>query len=86
MKSTWRRYEVLLPTQFAEERPVPDELLGEAISEVFQRFGAASYETQTIQGHWERGGVVYRDDLVRLFVDVPDTDRNRRWARQFKSR
>jgi len=28
--------------------------------------------------------VLYRDDLVRVVVDVPDSAQNRQWMRQFK--
>ena len=49
-------------------------------------FGAASYETQKVEGHWRHGGVLYRDDLVRLIVDVPDLAKNRRWMKEFKER
>lgn len=54
--------------------------------EVVEYFGAASYETQNVEGHWRHGGVVYRDDLVRLVVDVPDSVSNRRWMKDFKAR
>jgi hypothetical protein len=39
-----------------------------------------------VEGHWRHGAVVYRDVLVRIVVDVPDTDDNRGWMHQFKSR
>lgn len=29
---------------------------------------------------------MFRDDLVRLVVDVPDTEENRIWVREFKAR
>jgi len=48
-------------------------------------FGAASYETQRIEGHWRHGEVLYRDDSVRLTVDVPDLIKNRRWMKEFKN-
>jgi len=50
------------------------------------QFGAASYETQKVEGHWRYGGVLYRDNLVRLIVDVPDSANNRRWMKGFKER
>lgn len=50
------------------------------------RFGAASYETQKVEGHWRHGGVLYRDNLVRVVVDVPDSAKHRRWMREFKAR
>jgi hypothetical protein len=85
MSSNWRRFEVLLPLQFNDGREVPPEWLAEALLEVVDRFGAASYETQKVEGHWRHGGVVYRDNLVRIVVDVPDSEENRNWMKRFKS-
>jgi hypothetical protein len=56
---------------------VPGEWLAEAVLEIVDHFGAISYETQKVEGHWRQGGVVYRDTLVRLVVDVPDSAKNR---------
>jgi hypothetical protein len=86
MSSKWRRFEVLLPLQFNDGRPVPGEWLAEAVLEITDHFGAASYETQKVEGHWRHGGVLYRDDLVRIVVDVPDSTKNRQWMKQFKQR
>jgi hypothetical protein len=86
MSSKWRRFEVMLPLQFNEGQPVPGEWLAEAVLEIVDHFGGVTYETQKVEGHWRHGGVLYRDDLVRLIVDVPDHQKNRRWMRQFKER
>jgi hypothetical protein len=86
MSSRWRRFEVLLPLQFNDGREVPSEWLADAVLEIVDRFGAASYETQKVEGHWRHEGVLYRDNLVRLVVDVPDSAANRRWMKEFKSR
>ncbi len=86
MSSKWRRFEVLLPLQFNDGRDVPTEWLAEAVLEVVAHFGAASYETQKLEGHWRHGGVLYRDNLVRLVADVPDTAENRQWMKEFKGR
>ncbi len=86
MTNKWRRFEVLLPLQFNDGRPVPGEWLAEAVLEIANHFGSATYETQKLEGHWRHAGVIYRDDLVRLVVDVPETTRNRRWRKQFKNR
>jgi hypothetical protein len=32
------------------------------------------------------GGVLYRDNLVRVVVDIRDTPGNRAWVREFKER
>lgn len=86
MNSKWRRFEVLLPLQFNDGRDVPGEWLAEAVLEIVDHFGAVSYETQKVEGHWRQGGVVYRDTLVRLVVDVPDSAKNRKWMKEFKER
>jgi hypothetical protein len=86
MSSRWRRFEVLLLLRFNDGRDVPGEWIAEAVLEIVDHFGAASYETQRVEGHWRHSGVLYRDDLVRVVVDVPDSARNRQWMRQFKER
>ena len=65
MSSRWRRFEVLLPLQFNDGREVPAESLADAVFEIVEKFGAASYETQRIEGYWRHAGVSYRDNLVR---------------------
>ena len=86
MSSSWRRFEVLLPLRLNDGSDVPEALIGEAVFEIVDRFGAASYETQKVEGHWRYGGILYRDDLVRIVVDADDISKNRQWMKQFKSR
>lgn len=86
MSNKWRRFEVMLPLQFNDGREVSPEWLAEAVLEVADHFGAASYETQKVEGHWRHGGIVYRDNLVRVVVDLPDLAKNRRWMKAFKAR
>ena len=86
MSSKWRRFEVLLPLQFNDGSDVPAELLSAAVFEIVDHFGAASYEPQNVEGHWRHSGVLVRDNLVRLIVDMPDIVSNRRWMKQYKER
>jgi hypothetical protein len=86
MSKSWRRYEVLLPLQFNDGSPVPEELIGQTLLELRKKFGALSAETQTIRGHWQHGKNLFRDDLNRVFVDAPDTSENRRWFERMKVR
>ena len=86
MSSKWRRFEVLLPLQFNDGSDVPAELLAEAVLEIVDYFGAASYETQKVEGHWRHGGVIVRDNLVKIVIDTPDSPSNRRWMKQYKDR
>ena len=46
---------MLLPLQFNDGRDVPAEWLADAVLEIVEQFGAASYETQRIEGHWRHG-------------------------------
>jgi hypothetical protein len=86
MPSRWRRFEVLLPLRFNDGRGVPAEWLADAVLEVVEQFGAASYETQTIKGHWRQAGTLYSDDLVQLVIDLPDSTKHRRCMKAFKER
>lgn len=86
MSKSFRRYEILLPQRFNDQQPVPDELFGVTLLEMRQQFGAVSSETQIIRGLWEHQGQSYRDELVRIFVDVEDTLQNRKFFEEFKER
>lgn len=79
-----RRYEILLPLRFNDGSPVSDELVGAVLAQLRERFGAVSFETQTIRGVWQHEGRAYRDDLVRIFADVSDLPEHRDWFRTFK--
>jgi hypothetical protein len=63
-----------VPGRLNDGSPVPDELVGQTIVELRQQFRAISVESQVIRGHWQHQGEEFRDELVRLFVDVPDTE------------
>jgi hypothetical protein len=63
--SALRRYEILLPSQFNDGSPVPQESIADTLAELEQAFGAVSCETQTILGLWRQEGETYRDSLAR---------------------
>jgi hypothetical protein len=86
MDKPYRRYELLLPLRFNDGTPVPNELFAETWLELEQRFGALSVESQQIRGQWTHQGQSYRDQLVRAFVDVLDTEENRQFFISFKER
>ena len=86
MNSKLRRFEILLPLQFNDGREVPPEWLAEAVLEIVENFGAASYETQKVEGHWRHQGIIYRDNLVKIVIDVSDEITNREWMREYKAR
>jgi hypothetical protein len=86
MSKPYRRYEALLPLLFNDGKPVPEDLIADTLLELEQRFGAVSSETQTICGRWQHEGVGYRDDLLRIFVDVPDEPEARQFFAEYKER
>ncbi len=81
-----RRFEVLLPLRFNDGTAVPDEAIADTLLELEQRFGAVSCETQTIRGQWRHAGQSYRDDLIRVFVDVADEPESRQFFVEYKER
>ncbi len=86
MSRSLRRYEILLPLRFNDGRSVPDDLVADSLLELEQRFGAVSSDTQTIRGLWRYEGESYRDDLIRVFVDVADEAEHRQFFLEFKER
>jgi hypothetical protein len=76
----------MLPRQFNDGRDVPPEWISQAVLEIGDHFGAVSYETQVIEGRWQQAGIMYRDNLARIVVDMPDTKANRAWMKAFKTR
>ena len=58
MNSKLRRFEILLPLQFNDGREISGEWIAEAVLEIVENFGAASYETQKVEGHWRHQDVI----------------------------
>ena len=84
MSKLLRRFEVLLPLRLNDGTPVPDAVVADTLIELEERFGAVSCETQTIRGRWRFEGQSYRDDLIRVFVDVDDVPDHREFFVAFK--
>lgn len=86
MNSLQRRFEILLPRRFNDGQPISDELFASTLLELRAKFGAVSSETQTIRGIWEHSGQTYRDELIRVYVDVTDCAENQAYFRELKER
>lgn len=82
--TTLRRYEFRLPLRFNDGQPVPESIIADTVIELEQRFGAVSCETQSIRGLWRFEGHTYRDELIRMYVDVTDTAEHREFFVAFK--
>ena len=84
MSESFRRFEILLPRQFNNGQAVPDELVAETLRELEDQFGAVSCETQIIRGLWRHADEIFRDDLVKVYVDTADSAESRDFFIQFK--
>ena len=86
MSRSFRRFEMLLPQRFNDGQPIPPATFEETLNELKERFGGVSAETQDIQGYSVHRGQPFTDDLVRIYVDVPDTSENRHYFEQLKDK
>jgi hypothetical protein len=84
MSKPFRRYEMLLPLRFNDGDPVPDELIADTLLQLEQRFGAVSCETQATRGYWRHEGQTHRDELIRVYLDVPDLPETHEFFSRFK--
>lgn len=79
-----RRYEILLPLQFNDGSPIPEEAHYLTREELIARFDAVSTYPGTVAGIWVHQGTRYEDSLVRMVVDVEDTPENRQFFVDWK--
>ncbi len=61
-------------------------MIADTLLELEERFGAVSSETQTIRGLWRHEDQLFRDELIRVFVDTPDDPESRQFFLEFKER
>lgn len=83
-----RRYEILLPAEFNDERLVADACplcVPASLAEVSDTFGAFTFRPDVALGSWTADGMRYDDRLFVLTVDVDDTAEHRAWIAHFKS-
>jgi hypothetical protein len=81
MSRAYRRYEILLPLRFNDRQPVPDDLVTATLRELENQFPS---ESRVTYGRYRQGVPTDRDDLVRVFVDVPDTAASREFFAGYK--
>lgn len=67
-----RRFEILLPVRFNDGRPIPEEFFEQTREEVVAQFDAMSFVPQPTTGIWQHEGQRFKDESVKLVVDVED--------------
>ena len=85
MPTFYRRFEVLLPLWFNNGEPVPEAHFSQTLSELRERFGDLSIETQATRGLSQYGERSFRDDLIRVYVDVEDLPEHRQFFVDWKA-
>ena len=78
------RFEILLPQFSNDGRPIDPQLFLATDDDLVQAFGATSTDQVTVRGRWKYQGTVYSDQLIRVRVDVEDTEENRDTMRAIK--
>ena len=74
------------PDRRGRRRPIEDEKFCLTAKEVAAQFGGGflhRFPGGEAQGFWWNKGIVDRDVLALLEVDVPDTGESRRWLRRY---
>ena len=74
------------PEERRQRRPVEDEKFKQTADELARRFGGGMlhrFRENPPQGFWWDRGIIDRDTLALLEVDVPDTPENRAWLKAY---
>jgi hypothetical protein len=74
-----------LPLKFNDGRPVGDDLLNQTREELLARFEGLTVQPRSLLGLWQHEGQRFEDELVRLTVDVEDTEENLFFFSNFKT-
>jgi hypothetical protein len=80
-----RRYEILLPLKYNDGRPVSVEILNQTRDDLLARFEGITVSPHSVLGVWQHEGQRFEDELVRVTVDVEDTQENHSFFSNFKS-
>jgi hypothetical protein len=52
--------------------------------ELVERFGAATTDSTRIVGRWIYQNQLYEDKLIRIIIDVPESENSETFFRQYK--
>jgi hypothetical protein len=79
-----KRFEILLPLNYNDGRPIDREKFLLTNRELVQQFGAATVDTTRASGSWMYRGTLYEDLLMRIIVDSPEPDAAEAFLRRYK--
>lgn len=78
------RFEILLPLFYNDGRPIEQEKYLATDDELVSHFGATSTDTVVIRGQWKYQSTVFSDQLIRIRVDLEDSQENWETMRRVK--
>ena len=81
---TLKRFEILLPLNYNDGRPIEPEKFLTTHRELVERFGATTVDTTRASGTWVYGGVLYEDLLVRVTIDSSEPEAAFEFLRTYK--
>src|SRR6266576_1458831 len=81
---SFRRYEILLPTQYNDGSPVESEKIDTTLMEISARFGALTFRPEQLIGLWFHRGQRFEDNNVCVAVDVDETPEIASFFAQYK--
>jgi hypothetical protein len=79
-----KRYEILLPLLYNNGSKIEKEKFLITNEELVERFGAATTDSTRIVGRWIYQNQLYEDKLIRIIIDVPESENSETFFRQYK--
>jgi hypothetical protein len=79
-----KRFEILLPLNYNDGRPIEREKFLLTHRELVQRFGATTVDTTRASGTWIYRGTLYEDLLMRVTVDSSEPEEAKVFFQQYK--
>lgn len=79
-----RRYEILLPLFYDDGQNIEKEKFLLTNKELVDKFGATTTDSARIVGRWIYQNQLYQDKLIRIGIDVPESDNSETFFRQYK--
>ena len=80
------RYEILLPLEYNDGLKVEDELFDWTLNELVEKFGGVTFYSIPIKGLWIENNIMFGDKLVRICVDIEDTEENTEYFKRYKEK
>ncbi len=79
-----KRFEILLPLNHNDGRPVERINFRITHEELLEKFGGTTVDSVRAWGHWKYRGILHRDRLVRIRIDSTDPEDAYNFFRAYK--